>query len=668
MSGPGFRTDLFTEPQGYEEGPLCDRKAAIPDLRQVVQKAEFVRDVIALANSARIFGKPAYLLWGITDRDAQVCGVESSLKAYDRASEPSHLLWENLKHQMGQAIHDYITPLLPHDIRHGIVNGTEVAYLQIPQVGCLRPFQVSREIKGLTTVGQCWIRFGESKRQIQPVEISPDQIPYAYSYAVVPFLIPEHWKAFFQQTLVEQAIAGAYRIEAYQELVTTASKPLQAVVGEFLEGTLQTLIITGTAGSGKSAFVQRLVREWSQYSLAAMEEAIHREDFTAPSSWIPIYFSLRGREIGDYKTLATELLNHMNKIGHFWQERPLEPERLLEHPQLRWLVCFDGLDEIWQPEWQNRFMNALRSLLDRFLHVKAIVTSRKTLTGLQWEGWQTAMVEIAPLSRTRIADYVANFVSGEQYHEIMRTLEATTDLWILCSIPAYLETAIRELAGVYPMPLEDVSPHPEETMPVSVEPIAPLEQQQVVLPTPIDEKELMLPEPITDAMSVAGDEQETSEQTASPIRLGVLLDKVYQNLWEREVNRRLLPTGYTDEWWRATGRLAITVDGRGQNIFGRDLEHTLGGESCLLWIVHLGILEHVARETWRFYTELTKEYFAASFVMPLVESGCYCEAQPFFSATTENFRQRLRSLLSELTTVDTSSLFEGGTNEHSTNP
>ncbi|MFN3762821.1 MAG: hypothetical protein ACK4WK_06450, partial [Anaerolineae bacterium] len=68
MGQKDFRPELFTEPSEYEETPLRDRKQTIPNLRDDRKKAEFLRDVIALANTARLWGKPAYLLFGLDDQ------------------------------------------------------------------------------------------------------------------------------------------------------------------------------------------------------------------------------------------------------------------------------------------------------------------------------------------------------------------------------------------------------------------------------------------------------------------------------------------------------------------------------------------------------------------------------------------------------------------------
>ena len=95
-----FRCELFEDPEQYEETPLRDRKSDLPLLdknrAEPGKRAEFVRDVIALANTARMMEKPAYLLFGIDD-DGKVVGVEEYLEKYDESRLKA---WEKAKHQI----------------------------------------------------------------------------------------------------------------------------------------------------------------------------------------------------------------------------------------------------------------------------------------------------------------------------------------------------------------------------------------------------------------------------------------------------------------------------------------------------------------------------------------------------------------------------------------
>ena len=102
-----FRDELFQDPEEYEEIPLRDRKADFPNLlkrgggqERQEKTAEFIRDVISLANAARLWGAPAYLLFGIDDSGA-VVGIHEHLKVYSTSDKlESHQVQEEARKQI----------------------------------------------------------------------------------------------------------------------------------------------------------------------------------------------------------------------------------------------------------------------------------------------------------------------------------------------------------------------------------------------------------------------------------------------------------------------------------------------------------------------------------------------------------------------------------------
>ncbi|PWH13283.1 MAG: hypothetical protein DDG58_14575, partial [Ardenticatenia bacterium] len=182
MYAESFRHELFTEPEHYEESHLRDRKAMLPDLWKNEKVAEFVRDVIALANTARMFGRPAYLLYGIDD-EGHLCGIDSSKHLYDRLRGLT--IGEKVQHRLQEVIPRYIKPTVKWEFKASQINGVEVAYLMIHPIATDSPYRVKEQFpsKGEPQLrsGQCWIRFGESKSEIQSKEIAPEEDPYRYS-------------------------------------------------------------------------------------------------------------------------------------------------------------------------------------------------------------------------------------------------------------------------------------------------------------------------------------------------------------------------------------------------------------------------------------------------------------------------------------------------------
>jgi hypothetical protein len=132
-----FRCELFEDPEEYEETLLRDRKSDFPVLNRKCaepgKRAEFVRDVIALANTARMTGRPAYLLFGI-DNHGKVVGIEQYLEQYGGHREKA-------RQQMKDLFLAHIEPkILGWELKYGECQQKLVAYLLIPPQVTERPF------------------------------------------------------------------------------------------------------------------------------------------------------------------------------------------------------------------------------------------------------------------------------------------------------------------------------------------------------------------------------------------------------------------------------------------------------------------------------------------------------------------------------------------------
>ncbi len=139
-----FRPELFIDPKEYEETPLRDRKQEFHNLRRDDKKTEFIRDVIALSNTAQWFAKPAYLLFGL-DNEGEVRSIESDLSSYEAECSNELQIGEKVRQHISQIIHRYVTPpLVEWDIKFGSKEGNQVAYLMIgPPVLATHPLHHS---------------------------------------------------------------------------------------------------------------------------------------------------------------------------------------------------------------------------------------------------------------------------------------------------------------------------------------------------------------------------------------------------------------------------------------------------------------------------------------------------------------------------------------------
>jgi len=667
-----FRPELFTEPTEYEEAHLRDRKAKLPDLRRDDEKGEFIRDVIALANTARMFGQPAYLLYGLkdnVDEGPPVCDLGDSLALYGKPG--TQRIWESLKRSIGQAVAEYIEPQVMWELVHGQVSEQEVAYLLIHPIASDTVFYTRKKIKNEFEPNQSWIRFGESKRDIRREKISPNDDRYRYAYASVPFVLPSTWRNYFTGILNErnplENLNAAQDIRGYQDLHVIDGRSLQEVVKDFLSSEKTLLIIEGAAGSGKSAFVRRWVAEQTEAQLQAIEEKIKREEFSPPSAgWIPVYHRLRNEPIRANYCLANRLLDAVNKKsgGSFWKgrRRPERVDELFQKTELHWVICLDGLDEISSQQKQKTFLEALRGFLETYPGVKVILTTRPD-TGVDTLKAIGELVTIAPLKDEQIMLYLQNWADAEDYDEFVGALCSNPELWELCRTPAYLEAACQRLSGKPLTPLEPMVPPA-----TSVEAGQQMTDER---PTPVtlitipkaDEELLILSAPLTSTeepqVEILSDENRDKNR---PLKIGEVLHEIYTYLWDREGSRcanfRKQKAGI---WWEKTGLLAIQMDGRHSNIRATDAQQKLGSDG-LHHVLSLGVLR-CTNSLICFNAELTKAYFAATWLRDCLETNDMRKARHLLIQAAAEFRCQVRDLLEPLTAKNTQPLFQEVTDE-----
>ena len=209
MSDHPFRAELFDDPLNYEETHLRDRKSDLYGLlpktssMDARKKAEFVRDVIAMANTASWRRDNAYLLMGIKNEDESkenerksemIVGLEESLRPFGYGSQPLIEVAENVRKAIKNILDDFVTPRSRWSYYQGEMYGKPVAYLLIEPDATNTPYHVRKNIKNELSTGQCWIRSGESKGELRLKEF-PREIWTQYIY--VPHPLPSNWKKYF---------------------------------------------------------------------------------------------------------------------------------------------------------------------------------------------------------------------------------------------------------------------------------------------------------------------------------------------------------------------------------------------------------------------------------------------------------------------------------------
>lgn len=595
MRSEDFRMELFTEPSEYEETPLRDRKSRLYNLRNHEEKAEFLRDVIALANTARLWGKPAYLIFGLDDNGNRV-SIYQGLQPY--RSEPSSTdedltrVMEEVRHQMSAAIREYIFPCLHlWDLKWewDKSNNLLLAYLLIEPQCPENAFHVAKDLtsgrRALLSAEDSWIRSGESK-----TKIGRHSLDQCYPrYCQVPFIPPSKWLKYFNALWNTKEMQQAVHKMPYIDLYDTQGRSLQVVIQEFLQSDQQAiLVITGSPGIGKTTLLYRIVAEWADAGRVAMEETRRREEFKQPPQWIPVYFPLR--EATFPKGLEKELLREANSKGQpFWEEEPSKPERLFERRELHWLICFDGLDELWEGQRIEQFLKKVRRFRRKYQQVKILLTTRPGVTIPD----DFQKVQIAPLSREQVLTYLQAFVNegNETYcrqleEQFLNDKSELYPLWEICVVPLYLESLVSLLTPDVPTSAEEESP---------------------------------------------------------PLTLGWTLDRIVTRVWDREASRRPILQNHHLGWWRGTGKLGLSMDGHHEFIEYEKAKTYYFPRKGLQWVLNLGIL-HACRDGIGFSHRSLQHYFGAAYLKSQKEA----DRKKWESRCTQDFWHAVITLLKQI--------------------
>jgi hypothetical protein len=658
MASKEFCSELFTEPSEYEETPLRDRKRKLYNLSHYEEKAEFIRDVIAMANTARKWRKPAYLLFGLDD-NGEIHDITNDLKPYlgskplPITEEEIRSAMEGVRHKIGEVIFQYITPSPKLELEWGKINGLLVAYLRIEPQCTAKAFHVAKNLqiagkppRYLLYEGQSWIRQGESKFAIERREIDIN-FPGGSEVPIIP---PSGWLGYFENLRQNREISQATsKIPYYIDLYTTRREPLKTVVEEFLRNDEAILVIKGSPGSGKSTFLRRIVAEWADAGIEAMQGIRRREEFKPPPGWIPVYFQLRCTRI---ENLAKEILREVNSIGHFWEQEPSAPEKLLEDPALHWLICFDGLDELWEKSKVNNFLKALKALRRRYPRLKILLSTRPVFSIPDISNMR--VVEIAPLSEGQIKQYLQTFIN-ESNEPIYQQLEIgfsnpEADLYPLkdiCSTPLYLEglvSIINPSASIAETYLETFTL--DEARQFSA-PTA-FSGGGIPKPLPIEEFQMLEGDSPIEGSVEAGDaiahneEKGQQEEDFPPLTLGWVLARILGIVWEREMARRSIERIKSDRWWRATGKLSLWIDGHRPFAKENKARKYYSSQEGLTWVLNLGILRST-KEGICFSHLPVQHYFGAEYLRIDPES-----ISKWNRRCTPEFWQAVEKMLNEI--------------------
>lgn len=541
-----FKPERFTDPNYIEESSLSDRKSQIPRIWSADKqaRAEFVRDVIALANASRQRGEPGYLLFGIDD-DWRIVGIEGQSVREDLPQDydpNDNRQVEKLQRDFNEkafnnTANEYIAPSQPIlAYYHGIVNGVRVSYLEIcAEPSHEGPYEVGTSISSEISEGECWVRRGESKKIIPE-----DEKRFIYAWTDMP-LIKRKDCLDYLNGLAHLSGPSPQTIIGYQDL-STSQHLLVDEVSPFIDKVLPVslLVIEGNAGCGKTVFLKDQVRRLARNLIQELKTIPEDEWLDDLQNPIPVFLDLNSFVIRSEENFARKLLEMMEGKQELGLYRGNKPEKIFKDESKQWIIFLDGFDEAYlSHENRGRVWGAIREVIGLYPNVRVIVTMRPCPISRTIEYGR--LIQIEPLSQEQIIDYLTSQlaqIDSTRLQEILDFFNTEEDLWSHLQYPLFLGTAANYLGGqeelidtvdpsVYtepknrPVESEQIEEEPKTDKPFNRQPIIDYVNKQLN-----DEARLPLsPSDMPESFIKADEEVE------EPLKLGKFLHQIFQRLW-----------------------------------------------------------------------------------------------------------------------------------------
>ena len=581
-----FDPELFSKlsiPWHRREGPLCDLKSKIPCVfGDVDDLNEFVRDMISFANTARRWGEPAYILFGV-DNEGKVLpgGITGQCTTHplpvdwddDDPARFEHQQYEFIGKQLCQCVGQYICPQLSFDYVAGrLHDGALVSYIEIPPSSATVCFEVKKASKGGRRPlrrGECWRREGESK-----VPMEEHERQFLYCFRDVPYVKMGWWRDHFGR-LASAYEASEWEEKPYLPLFCKRNDdelvPLRSVIDDFLaNSSSHVLLMVGRPGAGKTTFLRLLVGELAER--AAAETMAF--DSSAPEQVIPILFSLNSYARDENNTLARRIVREgLDRFGLLRLQNATTPETLLKDRTLPFVICLDALDEMQQsaPEFRE-----VQGFIDGHPNLTIIVTCRAD--ALQWQ-WREkySVAEIEMLSNEQIAEYLQGRVKDPG--GALGFLSSDEDLLHLVRAPLMLEAA----TGYW----YDLEQSVNQVLAQQIE---------------------------------VGEQVPELPSVRSQATLGNILESLFLRLFDHESAKSPVSGRDIDAicYMETLSDLARYMDGRRYRVSHRKLVEILKSETDIQMYRNMGILQR-QRTHFAFISRLVQVFFAAFSYRLLIE-------------------------------------------------
>jgi hypothetical protein len=621
-TGSLSRNDLeeFLRERVPREMALCDLKTRLPNLDDDKERAEFIRDVIAMANAVRRIGHRGYLIFGISEPSIVVDQASTAVSSKTQASDIYKLMDQNSLHLLA-VIERHIEPRVDAELffcevrgpvgpqatsnpsneelknlNHGIVAWLEFRYLHDG------PFIVQRGVeydeikndkcfKRVLKPGSAWTRFGASKGR----ELRGDDQRVLVAFRDVPYIDTGYWKTYAHQARPElppfyQAVGGCVE-RAHAEKPERYHGLAIEYLDDWLGDAQTNLCLEGGIGSGKST----ILRQFHSLLLKRLQMDVDgRKIHEPPQQWIPVWVDVNGESFAETTVVADLVLDRIADFGlPFNSEvgsRPAEWRRkILESPDLRYVIMFDGLDEMDESEvdWQKSLRSVRRFCESRRSQIRAILSAR---TGHYiWDrnraGWDR--LELQPLREEQARESAKRLLYPDAF---MQAVFGLPDL------KRYV---------VNPLGMNRLLSFADEFEEASRRRRSEIES------------------------SLTFSEMKSMEEESAPrYEVGQLVDILINAILEheslkdigqkRDLRRKKRITALAKLAWKLDGRDNLAPLAELERIFN---EETLEEEE-LLRAKQMGILEDtISASEWGFASDLMKAYFLAQHAIGLAQSA-----------------------------------------------
>lgn len=215
--------------QDITEGHLQDRKRDLPKIDTPKGLKDFLIDVIALANSARLRGRDSFLIYGV-DNDRHIVGIAGqdiiepvrTLAMQGTVQDVEKFQGELVGRELLRLIEKYVGDFFAR-YEFGYVNGLLVSYLVLPgrtpEQWHEKPYQISKDVRTkksrdiILGEGGCWMRKGESNDEVLEADKAS-----LYCHSVMPHIATSQWLILSRHFYSHTADFPVRRIPVHGEI------------------------------------------------------------------------------------------------------------------------------------------------------------------------------------------------------------------------------------------------------------------------------------------------------------------------------------------------------------------------------------------------------------------------------------------------------------------